>query len=574
MLTVLSAAAVLLLSISCSLSNASPSRWPIKRDSTQSPTVAIKNGSYYGLYLPTYDEDLFLGMPYAQPPTGDLRFRVPQPLNSSWTGTKNATQYSPECIGYGSDDWVLGNYVSEDCLTVNVVRPSGVSQGDDLPVAVWIYGGGFTEGGSLDPRYNLSFIVQESVSARLPVVAVSLNYRVAEWGFLYSQEMAAEGASNLALRDQRLALHWVQENIEAFGGDPAKVTIWGESAGANSVGTQLVAYGGRDDGLFRAAISESGSPSGLSKYPTAEDWQPVYDAVVNATNCTSASDTLACLRTVPSAQLSAVFNSSVTESAQNRPVIDGDFLTQSGTVAMRKGEFVKVPYLIGANFDEGGSFGTRGINTTEQFLEMVTATGPDNATALTIAAVYPDIPEIGIPATLKGRPAASDVATYGYQWKRSAAYNGDLTMHAGRRLTSQMWAQNNVSCWTYHFNVLVNGLSPLQGAAHFQEVAFVFHNTEGLGYENAVAVNPFAGMPDTYPRLSKIMSRMWISFIAELDPNESGATCVYWPQYTLDNPQNIVFDTNVTSLAYLEPDIYRAEGIAYIGERLDTVYGY
>lgn len=544
------------------------------RHKTQPPTVTVKNGSYYGVSLSGYGQDLFLGLPYAQPPVGQLRFRVPQTLNSSWAGSRNATEYGPECIGYGSDDWVLGNVVSEDCLTINVVRPNNVGAGAKLPVALWVHGGGYYEGGSRDPRYNQTFIVQQSVEAGSPMVAVSINYRLAQWGFMYSQELADEGSSNLGLRDQRLAMHWVQENIAAFGGDPDKVTIWGESAGGNSIGTQLVAYGGRDDGLFRAAISQSGAPTSLTRYPTPASWQPSYDAYVNASGCGDASNSLACLRTVPSATLSAVFNSSGITAASRGPVIDGDFLTQSGTTALRNGDFVKVPYLTGANFDEGGSLGVSGINTTDQFVAMVADSGVDNATALTLAALYPDIPAIGIPGTLHGRPPASEVATYGYQWKRSAAYNGDLMMHVGRRLTSELWTQHNVSLWSYHFNVLVHGLSPLQGSGHFQEVAFVFDNTQGLGYENAVSVSPFKDEPASFLHLAKTMSRMWVSFITKLDPNAiKGVSCVHWPQYSLDNPQNMVFDANVTGLAYIQPDTYRAEGIAYIGSILDSVYG-
>jgi carboxylesterase type B len=98
------------------------------------PTVQIKNGSYYGVYNAEYDQDFFLGMPYSQPPVGELRFRVPQPLNTAWAGVRNATQYSHECIGYGSDQWTLGNYISEDCLTLNVVRPAGISSNAALPV--------------------------------------------------------------------------------------------------------------------------------------------------------------------------------------------------------------------------------------------------------------------------------------------------------------------------------------------------------------------------------------------------------------------------------------------------------
>jgi len=195
------------------------------------PTVTVKNGTYIGRYLPQYDQDLFLGMPYAQPPVGNLRFTVPQSLNTSWRGTRPAEEYSVECVGYGSDQW---NYnVSEDCLYINVIRPSGY-EGQELPVAFWIHGkrhvlvhirnltvqigGGFTEGGGVDQRYNLSFMVKNSITIGKPIIGVSINYRISIWGFLAGIEVLGSGNSNLGLRDQRLAMHWVQENIQAFGG--------------------------------------------------------------------------------------------------------------------------------------------------------------------------------------------------------------------------------------------------------------------------------------------------------------------------------------------------------------------
>lgn len=134
---------------------------------------------------------------------------VSAPFNPSipFTETRNATEYSPECIGYGSDDWLLGNIVSEDCLTLNVIRPVGVQNGSNLPVGMWMYGGGNTEGGSRDPRYNLSYIVQQSVFARSPFVGVSINYRFQAWGFFFGQEIMDAGSANIGNRDQRLALH-------------------------------------------------------------------------------------------------------------------------------------------------------------------------------------------------------------------------------------------------------------------------------------------------------------------------------------------------------------------------------
>ena len=115
-------------------------------------------------------------------------------------------------------------------------------------MAVWIHGGGLYEGSTVDKRYNLSYIVQNSVDIGQPMIAVSVQYRLSAWGFLGSQEALDAGITNIGFKDQRLSLHWIKENIAAFGGDPSKVTIWGESAGGQSVGAHLLAYGGRDDG--------------------------------------------------------------------------------------------------------------------------------------------------------------------------------------------------------------------------------------------------------------------------------------------------------------------------------------
>lgn len=295
------------------------------------------------------------------------------------------------------------------------------------------------------------------------MIAVSMNYLLAQWGFLFGQEILDAGATNLALRDQRLALHWVQENIKAFGGNPRKFTIWGENAGAFSVAMQLVAYVGRDDGPFWSAIQQSGGVSVSGRLATVAFSQPAYDSLVKATNCTKVSDTLACLRTVPTDTLSSIFNSSISDGARAVPAVNHVFLRGSGTTLLRHGQFVKVPLLIGANHDEGSTFGMPGLNTTEQFKEMVVSGGPSNGTAETLVALYPNIPEIGIPATLKG-PAPPSL---GKQWKRSAAYGGDLLIHAQRRLTTQMWSKYNETVWSYGFNVLVNGVPDYMGSSHF-----------------------------------------------------------------------------------------------------------
>lgn len=189
------------------------------------PIVTLRNGSYFGIHSNRYRQDFFLGIPFAQPPVGDLRLRLPASLNTTWTGIRNATEYSPACFGYGEDTQIgAGNYCSEDCLALNVVRPSGYEQ-EKLPIAVWIYGsvrafgtkgnaqftnqesrGGFYEGSNRDPRYNLSFIVEQSVEISKPIIGVSINYRLHGWGFLYSQDVLNAGVANLGLRDQRYEL--------------------------------------------------------------------------------------------------------------------------------------------------------------------------------------------------------------------------------------------------------------------------------------------------------------------------------------------------------------------------------
>ncbi|KAJ1714947.1 hypothetical protein NYO67_2912 [Aspergillus flavus] len=530
------------------------------------PTARVLNGTYYGVHNDHYGQDLFLGMPYAQQPVGDLRLRTPQSLNESWTTPRNATEYSPACLGYGQTSGA-----SEACLTLNVVRPSGASPGDNLPVAVWIYGGGFIEGSSSDPRYNLTFIVNESVTIGTPMIGVSINYRLHCWGYMWSKEMKEEGIGNLGFRDQRLALHWIQENIDAFGGDPSQVTIWGESAGGNSVGTQLIAYGGRDDGLFRAAISESGSPSTYIPYQTPEKWQPYYDAVVDAANCSSASDTLQCLRSIPTEILVSIFNNSTiipahtlsgVEGPQFVQVIDGDFIQESATLQLEQGKFVKVPYLIGANTDEGTSFAIRDIDSDEQFREVVSNWGLDNATVDILAALYPDIPQIGIPAIMPGRPPAG----YGKQYKRVAAFQGDVNVHAPRRLAAQAWARHEVPVYSYLFNVVNNLNGPYAGADHGAELPYVFRIPQSLGRGDHQLMK-------AQSQLAILLSRSWVNFVATLDPNPSATSGSIWPSYRLEDPRNVVFDLNVTNLEYVADDFYRADGIKYISDNMVTLFG-
>jgi carboxylesterase type B len=209
------------------------------------PTVYLKNGTFQGFHNSEYKQDIFLGMPYAKPPVGDLRLRKPQSLDTSWTGVRDATVLGNSCSAYpvflgtriSDGSYQIGGALtfpsltfSEDCLTINVGRPTNVKQGTKLPVLVWIYGGGFSTGSSQWPVYNISWLIDAGQKAGKEVIVVTFNYRLNVFGMLAGDDLGAEGNVNLALQDQRLALHWLQENIEAFGGDPSRVTIFGESA--------------------------------------------------------------------------------------------------------------------------------------------------------------------------------------------------------------------------------------------------------------------------------------------------------------------------------------------------------
>jgi carboxylesterase type B len=209
------------------------------RAASPTPTVTFKDGTVVG-YTDTGVE-AFRGIPFAEPPLGNLRLKPPVTLTKPF-GKILATaaakgcpqmiaQYSatmPSLIGsFGNSpifQAVLGS--QEDCLTINVQRPAGTTESSKLPVIAWIFGGGFELGAT--NQYSGYGIVNKSMSLGKPVIYVAMNYRVGGWGFMPGKELQAEGSTNLGLRDQRLGLEWIQDNIEKFGGDPSKVTIWGE----------------------------------------------------------------------------------------------------------------------------------------------------------------------------------------------------------------------------------------------------------------------------------------------------------------------------------------------------------
>ena len=346
------------------------------------------------------------------------------------------------------------------------------------------------------------------------------------------------------------------------------------------MGYHTTAYGGRDDKLFRAAIAESGGPLSSAE-PNATSTQTSYDAIVKAVGCTTASNTLTCIRKAPYMKFYNAIKSLVNSSSFS-PVVDGDFLIESTSTLLDSGRFVKVPLLIGANTAEGSAFGPQGINNDTAMTQWLLEQGMDATTAANTLLLYPDIPALGVPPTYIGRPNS----TFGTQYHRAAAIGGDITMHRGRRFSATAWATHGTPCYSYRFNVFpLGGVTNLVGTVHFQEVAFVFDNEMGLGYVPPHAptseYNVSMSLQTSYVELGKVMSGMWINFFDHMDPNpaagkaemtvRNGETVPMWPVYaeggmlaTEGYGRNFVVDVNVTGFGMVEDDTYRGPGIAYL----------
>lgn len=336
----------------------------------RNPEIQVDSATFVGVSFGNVDG--FLGIPFAKPPTGDLRFRHPEPYGP-YSGIVDATKSGPSCtqlqpkvsipeglsppaISYAGGIHAVEDD-SEDCLNLDIVKPADIDPDTKLPVAIWFFGGGFQFGGAT--KSNGIPIVMRSMELGEPVIFVVMNYRLNAFGFLASQEVKDAGLGNLGLHDQRAALRWVQEHIESFGGDPSKVTIWGQSAGAMSVSLQLIANGGDSEGLFRGAIMQSGAPLPLGDITLG---QKNYDELVLRTSCLHADNTLECLRHTPYETLKSAIHASMgifdyTSMALSWiPRPDGGFIQDSPMDMVEDGRVANVPIINGVVNDEATLF--------------------------------------------------------------------------------------------------------------------------------------------------------------------------------------------------------------------------
>ncbi len=323
----------------------------------------------------------FKGIPFAQPPVGDLRWRAPQPAKP-WSGVHEAVNFGARCIqaDVSTDQVPRASSLSEDCLYLNVWTP-GVKADVKLPVLVYIYGGGFQSGDGSESRYDGEALAKQGM------VVVTINYRLGALGYLALPELTKESpqhvSGNYGLLDQTLALQWVQKNIATFGGDPQKVTIAGESAGSMSVSAQMASPLAK--GLFARAIGESGIMMILT-FPvptlaTAEQKGLKFEHEAGV-------ESLAALRAMPALAVRAVKPPPPAAGSAGRtprlrfmPNVDGYFFPKSPGEIYAAGEQSHVPLLAGSNSEEGGAYGLLGMDdpTVENYKKALKVRFPQSA---------------------------------------------------------------------------------------------------------------------------------------------------------------------------------------------------
>lgn len=436
-----------------------------------SPKVETRNGTYSGLYIQEFNQDAFLGIPFGQA----ARLGLPTALNEAWDEVRPATTIGDACLGSlpQAAQELLNVSTSDDCLNLNIVRPSGYKN-KLLPVMVWIYGGGFSVGFNGNPNENTSYVIKASVENGTPIMSVSINYRVGFYGFPGGVQATQAGIVNLGLKDQRLALAWIQENIEAFGGDPNKVTLWGQSAGSASIGYQWLAYDGQGaEDLFRGTILVSGGAlSSNMLYPTHPNCIEGYENILNVTGCDAADNTLECVK---EASVDDVLLASSTAPFPTWwPSIDGDFIVRPPDWQLQMGHFSpKISSIVGANNDEGllsANVYAQGVETEEdleQVLKILFPAARDSVLQEVLDAYPADGPNPPYSLPTSDDQFCEAMTEAGLpcpgQYRRVAAIVGDYAQIGARRVQARGYSAGGAKVYSYRY--VRHWLSFMHGAS-------------------------------------------------------------------------------------------------------------
>jgi para-nitrobenzyl esterase len=462
----------------------------------QPPTAQVEGGALEGMMIDGLK--VFRGIPYAAPPVGNLRWKPPQP-GPAWDGVLSATSFSPQCMqrpfAPGSPYSRPPRPSAEDCLYLNVV--SGADEGELLPVMVWIHGGSWTRGTGADTWY------QGTALAERGVVVVTINYRLGPLGFFAHPELSAESergvSGNQGLLDQIAALEWVRENIRAFGGDPDRVTIFGESAGAWAVHTLVASPLAK--GLFRAAIGESGGQFG-SQIPLRDEEGPSAEGAGETFMEAAGVGSMAELRSLSAERLMEVWE---TRAGRDLPIsanVDGHVLHHDLLETYKRGMQSDVPVLIGSNADEGSAFLPSAFlpKTVDMLRQRLSPFAGDRTDEL--IEVY-------------GVSDDADAANAMRAAWRDQVFS--LQMRTWARMTEAA-GQN---AYLYFFTRTPPGAGEL-GAFHGAEIPYVFGATD-----------PQAAPQDE--ELSATMADYWTNFAKTGDPNGGGRP-LWQPWNDVDRP--------------------------------------
>ncbi|KAJ3482852.1 hypothetical protein NLI96_g6703 [Meripilus lineatus] len=473
--------------------------------SESSPIVDLGYASYKGNQT-SPRTTVYLGIPYAEPPLGNLRFRSPVPLDTSRIARKHrrsvidARSYPEPCIQGATNAGELGGAGTEDCLKLNIYVPSGVQKGDELPVIVYIHGGGFVNG---NPS---SWSFEHWIDQAPHAVIVSIYYRLGAFGFLAHSAFSNRtlGDQNVGIRDQIEALRWVQKYIGRFGGDPGRVTLSGQSAGATSVLHHIVHQ--RNSNLFHAAIIQSLFRAPM---PTPSQQEALFEAFVEELGCGTGTtyDQLACLRTSSAAALARAQDATFLGRLSGHyhvfaPVQDRKTLPEPSTIAITNGRFMSVPLIVGSTSNETYCHGSSIDAALKSF--------------------YPQMHDSDIRDLLEKYPQSA-FASYEHRFR---SVTGDSSFRSV--LATAFSKKPNHRVWTYRFNQP----DPTSGKALVEHSADNFMMFRGVktGPNGTATFNSVASSTSEF---ASEMISYWMSFVRSGDPNtHKSHRSPHWPEYS------------------------------------------
>jgi para-nitrobenzyl esterase len=475
-------------------------------------TVKTEQGKVHGKTINDGKVKAFLGLPYAAPPVGDLRWKAPEPP-AKWKGERDAASFGARCAqSRVFDDMVFEDSgPSEDCLFLNVYASANATGKSKLPVMFWIHGGGYAGGASSEPRHNGGFLPTKGV------VLVTINYRLGVFGFLATEELAREAngaAGNYGLLDMVAALHWVKANIKNFGGDPDNVTIFGESAGSFAVSTLMASPLAR--GLFAKVIGESGAAFGGTLPTDALEAREEADGEWVAS---LGVKSLGELRALPTDR---ILDAVKFKKGDFLAVVDGKLLTEPVADTYAAGRQAHVPLLAGWNRDEG-SFAALGGMTAEKWKAGATALYKERAAEF--LQLYPGDTDAQALRSAIDYESDNFIAFGTWKWLEAHRKTGESPVYR------------------YHFELAAppSKFHPGWFAFHSDDIEYVFGTLD---------TRPGAVWRPEDRKLSDEMMSYWTNFAKTGDPNGPGLP--EWPKYGKDD-ELIHLDSSISS----GPDMLR-----------------